>query len=253
MEAITRADLAASPVVAVLLMVALVLVLAAALYAALPGLTRGPLPTVVLKGRLQHGWVHLDHLAGDPLEAVTVRTVVDGVAWDTGPHDLGVLDILNTSRPAPRTHWAVDLLVLLDDGRLLHQETVRDGEREERPADLVVRLDVDRARGRLEITGRNVGPSPTPAHRQAITYLYVDGEDPSDPDAPVHFPAWLSNRNHTPAPLAPGEAWRRVRTFDPADLPAGPHVVEVVVNINKAGEPNLDEVDYGNNRARVRI
>lgn len=230
-------------------MVAMTLALVAAVHGLLlPRIPPADLPTAMLRGRVRDGWVVLDHLGGDALVNVTVRTRVDGVPWDRPGVELAAGRTANVSRPAPDDGWAVEVEVT-DRGWTVFETVVRDGTREGRGPDLVPSVRVDRAAGRITATVWNLGPGPTPEGRHALVWFWVDGEDPSLNDSAVHFPSWRSNRNHTPAPVAPGGVFTRVRTFDPALLPAGPHAFEVVVNINKAGHSNLDEVRYDNNRA----
>lgn len=249
-----RADRAAAPVVATVLMVTVAVILAAVVYAVvLPTMRPADIPTAMLKARVQRGWVWVDHLGGDRLTNVTVETVVDGVPWERSPVDLSPGQSMNTSRPAPDPAWAVDVEVR-DRGWTIYRDVVRDGTRDRRPADLVPgRIVWDRAAGRIEATVWNLGPSPTPERRHALVWFWIDGEDPSLAGGSVTFPSWRSNRNLTPAPIIPGGSFHRVRTYDPDLLPPGPHTLEVVVNINKAGHSNLDEVRYDNNGATITV
>lgn len=229
---------ATAPVVATVLLAALVAALAVAVVWLAPSPPAVDLPEAVLDGRLREGWIVVRHRGGEPFSG-QIRTVVDGVPAWTGPVEMVPGATVNASRPARNASWAVRVEVHVDDHRI-HAERLRDGTRDRSGPDLVPEVSV--SPGRVEMTVRNLGASPTPEGKQTLVYLYVDGEDPSDQLG------WASNRNHTPDPVPPGGGFTRVRRYDPSDLGPGPHTFEVVANVNRDGEPNIAETRYDNNR-----
>lgn len=235
--------LATSPVVATVALTGMAVLFAAAAWAVLaPAMPAVDIPEAVLHGHIQNGWVHLDHHGGDPVRDADVRTTVDGIARDHRLAELRAGRIANLTRPAG-PDWPVHLRVEVA-GTTIHSQLLRGGEARRRGPDLVPRTWLEGDAWHVEV--RNRGPSPTPEGRQVLVYFYVDGQDPSQDFG------WASNRNHTPAPMPSGASYVRTRIIDPAGLDEGPHRFEVVVNINRAGDPNVAELDYGNNRDALR-
>lgn len=230
-------DRAASPALAVVLMVALVVAGAATVFHLVPALEATRIPDAMLDAEIDDGWIDVRHLGGDPIEEAAVRTVADGVPRTHEPVTIPTGATVNVSRPVePR--WQVHIEVRVRD-HAVHEELVRTGRRARSAPDLrpTARVQGDR----MIATVTNVGASPTPDGKQTIVYFYVDGDDPTD-----RFD-WSSNRNHTPDPVPPGGSFRRVRSFDPSALDDGGHTLTVEVNINADDEPNLAETDYDNN------
>lgn len=230
---------AVSPVVATIILIAVTVALAAAVVLLGPSPPDVEIPDAMLDGRLQQGWIYVRHLGGDGFTG-KIHTVVDGVPAWTGPVEMLPGSAVNATRPARNSSWAVRVEVHVQTEQI-HGEQLRDGTRDRSGPDLVPQIAV--SPGRVEMTVRNVGASPTPQGRQTLVYVYVDGEDPSEQLG------WDSNRNHTPKPIPPGGAFTRVRRFDPDDLDPGSHTFEAVANINVDGEPNIAETRYDNNRA----
>lgn len=232
---------AVTPVVATVVLIGVTVALAAAVVLLGPSPPDVEVPDAMLDGQIRDGWIHVRHLGGDPFTG-KIRTVVDGVPAWTGPVEMVPGAAVDASRPTLNASWAVRVEVHVQSEQI-HAERLRDGTRDRSDPDLVPSISV--SPGRIEMTVRNLGASPTPDGKQTIVYVYVDGEDPSEQLG------WASNRNHTPEPVPPGGAFTRVRRFDPADLGPGPHTFEVVANINADGEPNIAETRYGNNRAET--